>query len=144
MAPPALDILSESYCLPTTVKLRYWMGMVSFYQSPGTDSALADSADWIRDLLTGSVGTTIAVIAIAWLGFALLQGRATVRDGARIILGCFILFGAPQLAASIAHMAHSEQSAPATSAFQPAPKPVALPTKPPVFDPYAGASVPNQ
>jgi type IV secretory pathway VirB2 component (pilin) len=120
------------------------MAMTSFSGSPGTESTLVASADWVRDLVTGSLGTAMAVIAIAWLGFTLLQGRTSARDGVRITLGCFILFGAPQLAASIVHMAHSEQSAPVTSSFKPPPKPLVLPTKPPVFDPYAGASVPNQ
>jgi len=119
------------------------LAMSSFPDSADSAPALAASVDWVRDLLTGSIGISIAVLAIAWVGFALLQGRIPLRDGARIVLGCFILFGAPIIATAFLQMARPEQPESHPSTILVVPPPVTTPTKPPQFDPYAGASVPN-
>lgn len=116
--------------------------MASFSGSSDQNSSIVASVDWIRDLLTGTVGATLAVLAIAWVGFALLQGRMPVRDGVRIILGCFILFGSPIIAATFVKMAIPEVGKPPVASVYIAPL-VSVPAKPPIFDPYAGASVPN-
>jgi len=119
------------------------MAMASFFGSPDQASPLVASVDWVRDLLTGSVGISLAVLAIAWVGFALLQGRMPVRDGARIVLGCFILFGSPIIASAFLQMANPARvQLPAATAHV-VPPPVPMPPTPAIFDPYAGASVPN-
>ena len=117
--------------------------MGTYVSAPSAAPTLVAAVDWVADLFTGTVGTSLAVLAIAWLGFALLQGRIPVRDGARIIMGCFILFGAPVIAAAFVQMARPEQSALSPVVVQAVPPPVVTPARPPVFDPYAGASVPN-
>lgn len=73
-----------------------------------SDAALAQSsnpvlgaADWVRDLLIGPLATTVAVIAVAMVGFMMLTGRMNWKHGAIVILGLFILFGAPHIVASI-------------------------------------------
>lgn len=105
-----------------------------------TSSLLASAVNWVADLLTGSLGSAIAVLAIAWAGFSMLQGRLAVREGGRIIIGCFILFGAPLIAQGIMTTVRGERR------IEPQPvavPPVAVPASPPQFDPYAGASVPR-
>ncbi len=73
-----------------------------------SDAALAQSsnpilgaATWVLDLLMGPVATTVAVIAVAMVGFMMLTGRMNWKHGAVVILGLFILFGAPHIVASI-------------------------------------------
>ena len=113
------------------------------YATQLPDSALVDAAGWIRDLLTGSLALSIAIIAMAWLGFMALQGRMPWRDGARIVVGCFILFGSSAIAAALAGLAQASHSG-VIIVPPSAPAPVVkVPSHPPVFDPYAGASVPN-
>jgi len=102
-------------------------------------SPLAESASWITQLLTGSIGTVIAILAIAAVGLAMLLGRVAVRDGARVILGCFVLFGAPMIARTLNGFAQpllADTKAYITSPLVPPKPPEANP------DPYAGASVP--
>lgn len=111
--------------------------------APVDHSALVAAVEWPRDLVTGTFGITLAVLAIAWLGFAALQGRLPVRDGIRIVIACFILFGASLIAQGLSSLAQA--SAGPTEAYSaPATAPVVLPSQPPKFDPYARASVPEQ
>lgn len=65
------------------------------------DSTLLTAISWIEGLLTGTLATMVAVIAVAALGFLLLQGRLVVRDGLRVLAGCFILFGASAIVSGI-------------------------------------------
>jgi type IV secretion system protein VirB2 len=55
----------------------------------------------VRDTLLGQVATSVAVIAVAMVGFMMLTGRMNWRFGATVILGCFILFGAASIVAGI-------------------------------------------
>lgn len=63
----------------------------------GSPSILAALA-WLQGTLLGSIAIGLCVIAVAWVGFLMLQGRLPVREGARVIVGCFILLGAPVIA----------------------------------------------
>lgn len=67
---------------------------------PAGSSPLLAAVTWIGQVLTGHVATAAAVIAIAFVGFRLLSGDLSIRDGARVVVGCFILFGAPLIAKS--------------------------------------------
>ena len=60
-------------------------------------SALA----WLQGTLLGTVATTIAVMAVAAIGFMMLTGRMNWRFGATVIVGVFILFGATTIVAGI-------------------------------------------
>ena len=51
--------------------------------------------------MLGTVATTVAVIAVAAVGFMMLTGRINWRYGAVVILGCFVLFGATSIVAGI-------------------------------------------
>lgn len=118
--------------------------MSDSYTMAPPGSSLVDAANWIRDALTGSLALSIAILAVAWLGFAMLQGRLLWRDGLRIVLGCFILFGSSAIATSLTSLGQGSRSAVTTVPRSPPPPAINVPQRPPVFDPYAGASVPNQ
>lgn len=93
----------------------------------GASSSIASAVYWVEAILFGSVSTVVAVIAVAWFGFLMMAGRVEWRRGVRIILGCFLLFGAPVIAAGILRAA-----GPGTEAVQPvsAPAATALPNEP--------------
>lgn len=103
--------------------------------------ALSNSANWIAELLTGSIGTVIAILAIAAVGLAMLLGHVAMRDGARVILGCFVLFGAPIIAGALAGASRPVSAQHTSSEIYIAP-PTLPPPPQPNRDPYAGASVP--
>ena len=71
-----------------------------FDTDPGQRS-FANSIGWITDTLLGEVAVTICVLAVALVGFSMLTGRISLRRGVRVILGCFVLLGAPVIAASL-------------------------------------------
>jgi type IV secretion system protein VirB2 len=106
-------------------------------------SVVGPAVNWVSGLLFGPLATVIAVIAVAWVGFAMLSGRVDIRRGMTVLLGCFLLFGARDLANGL-KMASSGDAAPAVSNVPPPPvyaEPVAPVNPPNGYDPYAGASV---
>lgn len=76
-------------------------------------AALAQTADpqgsgpivaalaWLQGTLMGTVATTVAVMAVAAVGFMMLTGRMNWRFGATVIVGVFVLFGATTIVAGI-------------------------------------------
>jgi type IV secretory pathway VirB2 component (pilin) len=121
------------------------MGPSHMLADPGGASSLVAALAWVQGTLLGTVATLVAVIAIASVGLMMLAGRIDVRHGIRIVLGCFILFGASTIAAGIqAGFSGAVGSAQPVVAEAVAPPPMpALPERPPQnADPYAGASVP--
>ncbi|WP_206186036.1 TrbC/VirB2 family protein [Sphingosinicella sp. BN140058] len=114
-------------------------------------SALTSAVSWFEGLLLGSVATAVATIAVAAIGFMLLTGRIHYRDAGRVVIGCFILFGAPTIVAGI-HAASAQLGRGSGNAPEPrfvtapvsAPMPAPLPTQPRGnYDPFAGASAPT-
>ena len=82
---------------------------------------------------------TLCVLAVAFVGFSMLTGRISLRRGARVVLGCFLLLGAPLIAARMMGMLGP------SGASQPAPTVVyeAAPREPlpeATYNPYANAS----
>ncbi len=108
------------------------------------DFSFASAAAWMASAMTGTLATIVATLAIAGLGAAMLQGRLSVQRGARVVLGCFILFAAPYMAKQLVPTASRTSYA---NSFLPA-EPLQVlnvPAQPqPNSDPYAGASVPMQ
>lgn len=98
---------------------------------------------WIESTLTGTVGTSLAVLAVGWFGLALLSGQASLRRGAMVVIGCFILFGAPSLARGLMGLAGNARDASAAPQASLVTPPPPAPPMPPDFDPYAGAAVPR-
>jgi hypothetical protein len=108
---------------------------------------LVAAISWLQDVLLGTVATSIAVIAIAAIGFGMLTGRVNIRHGATVILGCFILFGASTIVNGLRYAASGVggYDPPPVIVAAPPPLPRVQPTGAPApYDPYAGASVPMQ
>ena len=72
---------------------------------PAGSSPITGAVDWIQQTLLGRVATTVAVIAVAAVGFMMLTGRMNWRYGATVIVGVFILFGAATIVGGIQAMA---------------------------------------
>jgi type IV secretion system protein VirB2 len=68
---------------------------------PAGSSAIVRAMQWLQGTLLGTIATTVAVIAVASVGFLMLTGRINWRYGATVILGCFVLFGAASIVAGI-------------------------------------------
>lgn len=111
---------------------------------PTGSSVLVGAVQWLQGAMLGTVATSLAVIAIALLGFGMLTGRIDVRRAFAAILGCFIIFLAPSIAAGILEASKTEV---ANISGAPAASPSPLPSfnaSPEPYDPYAGASVPTR
>jgi type IV secretory pathway VirB2 component (pilin) len=119
------------------------MAQAAITADPG-QSVFVAASSWIEGLLLGSFGTAVAVLAVALLGYGMLTGRTDLRRAIQVVLGIFILFGAPTL---VRELASSARGAPADIPLQTqTPPPAQAPPAPPMpsaFDPYAGASVPT-
>ena len=120
---------------------------ISLADSPAGSSVLVAAISWLQDVLLGTVATSIAVIAIAAIGFGMLTGRVNIRHGATVILGCFILFGASTIVNGLRYAASGvgggDPPPVIVAAPPPPPPPRVQPTGVPApYDPYAGASVP--
>lgn len=129
--------------------MQLFVGAASLADPPDA-SVLVPAAGWVQGTLTGTLANIVAIIAVASIGFAMLLGRIDVRRGVTVLVGCFILFGAPTIANGLrsAGDAMSGEYPPSESATQ---RPVvtqSIPTaaspSPSYFDPYAGASVPQR
>ena len=84
-------------------------GLLALYTAPawadaadpaGSGPVLA-AANWVKGTLLGNVATSVAVVAVALIGFMMLTGRMDWKKGGTVILGCFILFGAATIVAGI-------------------------------------------
>jgi type IV secretion system protein VirB2 len=80
---------------------RVQAGAGSIAPDPAGSGVILGAVNWLQGTLLGTVATTVAVIAIAAVGFMMLTGRINWRHGAVVILGCFILFGAASIVAGI-------------------------------------------
>lgn len=109
------------------------------FDAPAT-SPLADAVAWTADLVSGSLAVGLCVIAVALVGFAALTGRMPIRMGARVVLGCFVLLGAPVIASGLSGLWQDTGSAP-PPAPQTAPTDQREPLPQATYDPYAGASI---
>jgi len=90
----------------------------------------------------GEIAVGVCGFAVAFIGALMLTGRLPLRDGARVMVGCFVLLGAPVIAAGFVG---SGSDVIGPTALLP---PVAPQIEsswadlPPAnFDPYAGASL---
>ena len=68
---------------------------------PQGSGVLVNAVTWLQGTLLGTIATTVAVIAVAAVGFMMLTGRIDWRRGAVVITGCFIVFGAATIVAGI-------------------------------------------
>ena len=70
-------------------------------RDPQGSGPLLAAVQWVQGTLLGNLATTVAVIAVAIVGFMMLTGRMNWRHGITVILGCFIIFGAAAIVAGI-------------------------------------------
>jgi type IV secretory pathway VirB2 component (pilin) len=102
----------------------------SLADSAAGSSVLVAAISWLQDVLLGTVATSVAVIAVAAIGFGMLTGRVNIRHGATVVLGCFILFGASTIVNGLRYAATGaggDDSAPATTVRTPPPPPRPIP-----------------
>ncbi|MBA4163086.1 MAG: hypothetical protein C0510_00415 [Erythrobacter sp.] len=108
---------------------------------PQGSSAIADAAAWISGTLLGSLATGLCVIAVAAIGLMTLSGHLHVRRGMHVVLGCFVLLGAPTIAAAFSAL-WSEAAPPVPPPMiETTPEPARADLPPANYDPYAGASL---
>jgi len=69
--------------------------------APAGASPILGAVTWMQDTLLGEVASSVAVIAVAVVGFMMLSGRLNWRYGATVIVGCFVLFGAATIVGGI-------------------------------------------
>lgn len=113
-----------------------------------SDNSFIAAVAWLGGALTGTLATSIATIAVASIGLLLLSGRISLRRSTQVLIGCFILFGAPLIAqgmmGTMNGMATAPQIQPVVGPRLPAydvgPAQSAPPATP--YDPYAGAALP--
>ena len=68
---------------------------------PKGSGPIIAALSWMQGTLMGNVAMTVAVMAVAAVGFLMLTGRMNWRFGATVVLGCFILFGAGAIVSGI-------------------------------------------
>lgn len=109
---------------------------------PSSEPVLGSAIEWITSTLLGSIALGLCTIAVAVVGLMMLEGRLPIRQGARVIVGCFVIFGAPVIAAGLMGAWQSERSAPPPPvAIGPDPATEREEPPPANYDPYAGASL---
>ncbi|GAA0535102.1 type IV secretion system protein VirB2 [Rhizomicrobium palustre] len=77
------------------------LGQSALAADPQGSGPILAALSWIQGTLLGSVATSVAVIAVAMVGFLMLTGRLNWRMGATVILGCFVLFGSAAIVSGI-------------------------------------------
>ena len=87
----------------------------SLFDAPAAQVLPAASA-WVTGTLFGDVAASLCVIAIAIVGIMLMIGRLTIRDGVRVVLACFVLLGAPVIAAGLRSAADDAAASPVVDA----------------------------
>jgi type IV secretion system protein VirB2 len=110
---------------------------------PQGSRPIVAAVQWLQGTLLGTIASTVAVVAIAWVGIAMLTGRVNLRHGATVILGCFTLFGATSIAEGI-RSAIGQGEVQDIASLPPTAPVVIPPRSDPGYDPYAGASVPRR
>ena len=107
-----------------------------------SQTPLESSAWWLTDTLLGDLAIALCVIAVAIIGLLMMSGRLPIRQGAKVVLGCFVLLGAPVIASGFLQLgdeARVYDGAAASPQTQSLPPREELP--PSTYDPYAGASM---
>ena len=69
------------------------------------EPTVSSATDWVAGVLFGEVATILCVIAVAFIGFTMLTGRLPVNQAFRVIIGAFVLLGAPVIASTFSGLA---------------------------------------
>lgn len=112
----------------------------SLFDAPAS-SPIVTAVDWISAVLLGQLALGLCVLAVAFVGFLMMSGRVPIKTGMRVAIGCFVILGAPSIAAGfLGAFPPSAPPAPPVSPIAADPPPAREPP-PANYDPYAGASV---
>ncbi len=111
--------------------------------SPPQTSALGAGGQWMEQMLLGEIAGIICVIAVAFVGLMMLSGRLPLRQGVQVVMGCFVLLGAPAIAAAFLGAVEPSTAPPLPQSAQAlndaqGPREELPPAN---YDPYAGASL---
>ena len=116
-------------------------GSSSLFDPPAT-GVLENALGWINAVLLGELAVGLCVLAVAILGMLMLTGRLPLRQGGHVILGCFVLLGAPVIAAQIVGVSQERRN------YVVEPEPVVSEVLPPRedmppadYNPYASATM---
>lgn len=97
--------MSSLFAFPTRLAAFFAMlslpGMAAAQNDPQGAGPINNAVLWLQGTLLGTVATTVAVMAVAAIGFMMLTGRMNWRFGATVVVGVFILFGATTIVAGI-------------------------------------------
>lgn len=117
-------------------------------------SSIYGALSWLEGVLFGPIASAIAVLAIVAMGFVLLSGRIDVRRAARLLFGCFIVFGASALAQGIlGTFSPRDNGATISQGILPTPPPTPANPEPNTapadgainpFDPYGSGKTPQR
>lgn len=109
---------------------------------PSGPPVLAGSSTWVEGVLLGEGAVALCSIAVALVGVLMLSGRLPIIGSARVVLGCFVLLGAPVLAGVLLDATGESTAKPVANRvierFVNAPRQELPATD---NDPYAGASL---
>jgi len=120
---------------------------------PLPGNAFAAMPDWMQAVLTGPIGLSLGTLAVAGTGLGLLAGRMSFRKASRMVLGCFLLFGAGNIAQGLISVGDARRvqtqvvypsaklDAPFSEGLIRPESPTAASSNP--FDPYAGNAGPK-
>lgn len=106
------------------------------------DSTIESSVGWVAELMTGSIAVTLCILAVAFVGFAMLRGTLPIKRGMFVALGAFVLLAAPVVATGFTSLWQSQSVvsyAPETFVSEDLGPREDLP--PSDYDPYAGVSL---
>lgn len=111
-------------------------------------SVIGAAAGWVMSAVSGPAVTAMMAIAVAVFAVSMLFGRLAIRQGFRLVLGCFILTASAEIAQSVAGSVSESEF----DMGLPQPSPVEAASLAPLgpdphtrtqdgnpFDPYAGA-----
>lgn len=139
-------VMNAKLCFDRVAEFQPYKQLMHIVRSsPSVDipgDALQGSVDWIVDLLTGSVAVMLCVLAVVFVGFAMLTGRLPISRGIMATLGAFILLAAPIVAEGLSLFWQNRSSVnyapevPTDPSLQPREN-----LEPSDYDPYAGASL---
>jgi type IV secretory pathway VirB2 component (pilin) len=108
----------------------------------GSGTPMVESARWIEGVILGEIALGVCIIAVAFIGGLMLTGRLPLREGMRVVVGCFVLLGAPVIAGGFATGASNSLSQLESTSVDEKPAGRALRDLPPAnYDPYSGATL---
>lgn len=62
---------------------------------------MVESAGWIESVMLSEIAVGLCVISVGLVGVRMLTGRLPLRQGMQVVIGCFVLLGAPIIAAGL-------------------------------------------